>query len=458
MESGVDISKDGMEARAVLPPGANRESVTSMADVVRWLGAHGVVHGLDLAGIRAALDAARVSGTIAEEVVVAAGTAPVPGEDARIEFLFERGPVAGNVTEDGASIDYHERCYLHRVLEGDLLARKIPATAGVPGRDVRGIPVAAKGGKDVKIEVTGEASVSEDGLECHADADGVVVAVAGGKVGVFQEYTVPGDVDLHTGNLQMKGILKIQGWVREGFQVQATGDVLIGGGVEPSVVKTEANLFVHGGIVGDEKSVALSRGNLAAQYLESAQVHAGGDVSVHNGILNSQVTADGKVTVAQGKGYIVGGVVRAAKGVEVNELGSRAGVRTVIDVGLDGATRGKLTQMERDCAVYERNRQKISRTLAGLILKGKSGGLQASERMAFAKLVRFRREMEMTRQAMVNCWNRLDAEAARIKVHRGVYEGTTVIVLGRRLDIHEDVPAAGEFVLNVEEDRVTYLG
>jgi hypothetical protein len=243
----------------------------------------------------------------------------------------------------------------------------------------------------------------------------------------------------------MKGVLVVRGSVRAGFQVHATGDLMIGGGIEPSIVKTDANLEVEGGVVGGEQSTVDCGGSLGAQYIENASVHAGGDVTVRNGILSSHVTADGRVIATQGKGYIIGGTVRGAKGVEANELGSRTGLHTVVDVGVDSATRAKLAQMERDCALYARNRQKIA-----------SGQLLPAERKAFAKLVRYRREMESMRQNIANCWKRLQRTSATVKVRTAVYEGVTVFVSGRRLDVCGDISIPGEFVLDVEKRRVDF--
>jgi len=456
LEAHVTVSRDCMEARLAAPSPAMGEAAPELADVVRWLEANKVVYGVCTDAITVALAEARAPGVPVEDVVVAKGTPPKPGEDARVEFYFGLEPSAGSITGGGDRIDYHERGFLHSVCKGDLLARKIPATPGEAGRDVYGRTVPARPGKDVKLAATGEAVLSEDGLECRAGSDGVVVAVGSGKVGVFEKYTVPGDVDLHTGNLHMKGVLVVRGWVRAGFQVHATGDLMIGGGIEPSIVKTDANLEVEGGVVGGEQSTVDCGGSLGAQYIENASVCAGGDVTVRNGILNSQVTADGRVIATQGKGYIIGGTVRGAKGVEANELGSRSGLHTVVDVGVDSATRAKLAQMERDCALYARNRQKLAKVLVGLIQKYKSGQLLPAERKAFAKLVRYRREMESIRQNIANCWKRLETTSAAVKVHKAVYEGVTVFVSGRRLDVSGEISIPGEFVLNIEEGRVNF--
>lgn len=456
VEPIVRVAEDGMVARLdVHPPTAAGVSLEP-ADVLGRLDGLGIVHGVRHESIAAALDQARETGAPVHDVIVAEGTPPKRGEDARIEFLFRREPLIGWTNEDDARIDYRERGFFQTVRQGDLLARKIPATPGECGRDIYGKEIAAIPGQDIALETTGNTELSENGLECRATADGVVIAVGSKKIGVFQECTIPGDVDLHTGNLEMKGVLVIQGWVRAGFKVRASGDLLIGGGIEVSDVKTDGNLTVKCGIVGGDQVEVGSGGALTAQFIENARVWSGGDVTVRDGILNSRVTAEGRVSATDGKGRIIGGMVRAAKGIEVNELGSRAGLRTVVDVGLDSATRARIAAMERDCALFERNRQKILKTLAALALKSKSGKLQAKEAQTLAKLVHYRRDIERKRRDIESYWKRLEGTAATIKVRRAVYDGVVVWIKGWRMHVQEDLLQPGEFVLDVEEGRVVY--
>lgn len=456
VQAPMSVSQDAMEVRLVVHPLSETGTALEQGDIEQWLRQHGIVHGLCRDALEAALAHSRMMNVPVSSFVLAKGTPPEAGEDARIEFFFRSGPSVGHVADCSARIDFWERDFLHKVDEGDLLARKTPATAGKEGRDVRGRVVTAAASKDVVLEVTGEAVLSDDGLECRAGKAGVAVVVAPAKIGVFQEYTVPGDVDFSTGNLHMDGSLTIQGWVRAGFRVSATGDIVVCGGIEPAVLEMDANLVVRGGITGGEQSSVKARGSVSARFIENAHVEAGGDVTVVDGILNSRVEAQGYVTATAGKGCITGGTVQAVKGVEVNELGSRAAQQTIVDVGLNADARAKLVEMEHDCALYQRNQQKIAKAFATLSRKSRSQKLSPEEMQALAKLARFRREIQQKHRSIAEFWRRLLDVAATVKVHRAVYEGTTVLVFGRRMDIREDMLAPGEFVLDMEEGHVAY--
>ncbi len=452
----VRVAKDGMTAWMDAYPPADDGIGLETAEVISQLEALGVVHGVLRESVAAALSQARATGAPVRNAVIALGTPPKRGTDAHIAFLFRREPLVGWTDEEDASIDYRERGFFQAVCRGDALARKTPATPGECGHDLYGKEIASVPGQDVPLEIAGDVELSEDGLECRATADGVVISVGSGTVGVFQEYTIPGDVDLHTGNLEMKGALAIQGWVRAGFKVHASGNLVIGGGIEAADVKTDGNLIVKGGIAGGAQTEVISRGAVAAQFIENACVRASGDVTVRDGILNSQVTGEGCVAATDGKGYIIGGTVRAAKSIEVNELGSRAGLHTVVDVGVDSATRAKLAEMERDCASFERNQQKILKVLAALVQKGKAGKLDAREAQTLARLARYRRDIELKRRNIAGCWKRLEATEASIKVRKAAYDGVVVQVLGQHMHVREDLLQPGEFVLDREQGRVVY--
>jgi len=247
VEDPFAISADHMEVRATFHPPTPDGIMIEAAEVARLLEGRGIVHGVRHDAVAAAIEQARRDQTPVHDVVIASGTPPRPGEDARIEFLFRREPLAGWSELEDAPIDYRERAFFQGVRRGALLARKTPATPGEPGRDVYCNDIPQVAGCDIAIDTVGDAALSEDGLECRAASDGVVVSVGANTVGVFQQYTISSDVDYHTGNLDMRGVLFINGWVRSGFKVHTTGDLVIDGGIEVSRVATDANLIVKAG-------------------------------------------------------------------------------------------------------------------------------------------------------------------------------------------------------------------
>ena len=131
-----------------------------------------------------------------------------------------------------------------------------------------------------------------------------------GKVFVSDVYEVPADVDNSTGNIEYEGSVLIHGNVKTGFEVHASGDIIVEGVVEGAVLSSDNQIIVKHGIHGMYKCDLRAGTNLMAKYIESATVRAGGYVEAEI-ILNSDVSVNGAVRARGRKGLINGGTVHA---------------------------------------------------------------------------------------------------------------------------------------------------
>lgn len=75
-----------------------------------------------------------------------------------------------------------------------------------------------------------------------------------------------------------------------------------------------------------------------------------------NYIMNSNINAMGKVIVSGSKGVLLGGTIRAVRGVDTYNLGNRLHLKTVLDVGRNAL-------YDREQAEYERQREKHLKNL-----------------------------------------------------------------------------------------------
>ncbi len=89
---------------------------------------------------------------------------------------------------------------------------------------------------------------------------------------------------------------------------------------------------ILGGIVGQGEAVIRAGGAVTARFVEQAEIHAGGPVTVGSEIRQSTVISEASVTVA-GAGRIVGGLVRGRDFVEAKVLGSPSGSQTTVQAG-----------------------------------------------------------------------------------------------------------------------------
>jgi uncharacterized protein (DUF342 family) len=140
---------------------------------------------------------------------------------------------------------------------------------------------------------------------------------------------IKGDVDASFGTLSFKGDIRITGSVKSDCMVDASGSVVVMGDVEDAAVKCGGDLAVLSTVRGGEKSIIECGGNMWTLRLERTVLVAGGDVTVGEEIVNSDVNCKGLLKT----NVILGGNIAAAGGVFATTVGNLAGVRTVVDVG-----------------------------------------------------------------------------------------------------------------------------
>lgn len=459
VNSCVRTSDDALSAWITLCPRLSDNSALALADVLAALDQAGVAHGVKKDAIAAVL---AQSDTV-QEIVVAEGTPAQDGMDASIAFKFQAGSSAGALNEETDRMDYRERGTLHNVRAGDLLAVKTPATLGEDGVGVFGGAIRATPGKDATLTAGENVTVSGDGLKCTAGIDGVVSLVGEGTISVFECYEVPGDVDYSIGNLAMDGTLVVQGWIRSGFAVRARGDLCVGAGIEDATVVVGGNIDVRGGIVGNKTGRICAAGDIRARFVESAYLQAEGDVIVGDSIMHSMVLAGGRVQATEGKGRVIGGTTTAGKDINVNELGSGAAARTVVNAGADARALEQIASLEKELRLYGRNKRKIALALASLGRKAAQRSSAAREAGALAKLVKVRREAALKEAKLARYRMSLvlaaqdQVEPVEISVRRAVHEGTIVTLMGHRFPVKEDINEGGRFTLDTKEWAVNYM-
>jgi uncharacterized protein (DUF342 family) len=455
------VSEDKLRVYLSVHPPSASGRMLAMELVEKCLADRGIIQGIHGSAIEQALNEAASKNRPVHDALIAMGRVAQRGEDAKIEFKFQTEKIAGAIDEHSGIINYKERQSIQSVKAETLLAVKIPPTPGIEGADVFGNIIPAKPGSQKDLKPAGNVKVSDDGLSFTSEIDGIVFLSPDNKIWVSKQYEVPGDVDYSIGNLSMEGSLDIRGWVHSGFEVRASDEIKIGGGVEDAIVEAGADIYITGGIIGSGEGRVHAGGNITARFFEGARVHADGDIFVHDDILRSTVSANGSIMVTKGKGRIRGGSVEAAKGVEVNEIGSDVGIKTSVSVGTDSKTRKLLAETKKQMEDFKRKRAKTDKVLVRFVKKYKSKTLPGEIIRRLERLVKFRREVvrkeTMTvkyRQKLIQEISETETEPVAIKVNKAVYSGTTIMISGYIYHVREDIIGKALFVLNEEQQAV----
>ncbi len=348
----VEIRPDRMCAWLVIEPGVQREMITPAFRKTL----------LEQAGIKptAELDAA-VEQALAVppepgrtvRAVIAKGVEPVPGTDGRIEWLIDQpGTKADDQNDDEGRVNFYECTSFISVSPGQTLGQIHKSTPGKSGYDVLGTALPARDGHECHLKHDDSITIRSDG-QIVANRAGVL-SRSRGKASIQQLLHIERNVDFHTGNLDFVGDIVINRDVRDRFEVKATGNVVISGIIEAAKLTCGGDLQVRGGFAGRDIGLAKVGGDMTARYLREVNVHVAGDLAVEREIINAYVDARGSVLADHA--VILGGELCVAGALTCRNLGSEAGVRTVIRIGSVPALEPMAARLDQIIAALEQER------------------------------------------------------------------------------------------------------
>lgn len=295
-------------------------------------------------------------GEAVDDIVVARGKQPVPGEDESIEFLVKPFNENPEFDEDEAGqVDFHETNLFENAKAGEVIARARPAKVGEAGTTVQGKPIPVRDPARTPLRAGTGAKLSDDKKEVIATVDGRVLYRAG-NISVAEELVVD-DVDLSTGNIDFVGFVRVRGDVYDGFNVRGGKGIRISGAVGHSSLESDGDVQL-GGMTGLEGQGSIRcGGNLTANYLHEVDVECDGDVMVKNEVMHCSIKTRGKLTIP---GLVAGGQYIALGGIEVGRIGSEAGVKTYFTAGFDYEDIQRIDKMYEELHKIERLEQGLS--------------------------------------------------------------------------------------------------
>lgn len=316
---------DGLRAFLAVPE-TDGGTYPEVAELEKALRERGVVYGID----KAKLQEMAKHGVRNIRIQVAEATPSVPPVPGRLDVLVNTSGMGKPRERQDGSVDHRDLNLVINVQAGDPLVRRIPPVPGKEGTDVFGKPIKVPPPQDVKFKMgTGTEISSDDPNLLVAAIDGAVIVDHGGRVEVRTEKVIHGDIDYSTGNVTFNGDLRVAGTVRAGFEVSSKGKLTVSGNVEETTVISKGDLEVAGGAAGSGKGELRAGGCVTIRYAENFRITAEKGIVVTEDAMHCKILTKGMVQARS----IVGGILSAAKGVEAENLGNNAEVKTVVDVG-----------------------------------------------------------------------------------------------------------------------------
>lgn len=352
----VEVSKDEMNAVCTLFPPLGDGNPVTKEQLHQILSSKNISFGIDEVKINEIITSKKP----VRSCIIAQGQPMQEGSDASIKYFFSTSMETPKpkVLENGR-VDYYNLDLIQNVVEGQLIARKMPAVPGVNGVTVTGKLLEPPPPKDVPLPKGKNTVVSDDGLTLTAKIAGHV-QIQSGRVCVMPVYIVPGDVDFSTGNINFIGSVQVLGSVRKGFRVNAAGDVEVKGRLEGGSINTGGNIAVKEGILGQGKGSIRAGGSIFARFIEHAYIEAGENVLVGDSIMHSVVRAGDKIIVNGKNGKIVGGLCFAGQEIEAKVIGSNIAVTTELEIGISSQDFHELNKLAEEENAIKEQLQKIN--------------------------------------------------------------------------------------------------
>ena len=333
----ITMTEDRMEGRITLIPAKGTGKPLDAEEVKNFIKQKGIIYGVDEELLNDAINRAR-EGEVIENMVFARGKQPVNETERQIKLLVELATGEKvSIKKDGRA-DFKTQSRITQVRSGQTIAELLPPKESKEdGRDITGKIVKAESRGGIPVEIG-------KNIREEKEENGIVKLVAekSGElyydrrlIEVNEVYYVAGNVNYQTGNIKFPGSVHIKGSVESGFSIFSEDSIVIGEGVEASLLSADDNIIISQGIKGAGKAVIRARRNLEVSFVEQATLLCVGDIKIKNFCLRSKVKCNGKMILESDKGVLIGGQTQVRKGLEAMNLGSQSGVKTLISFGQD---------------------------------------------------------------------------------------------------------------------------
>ncbi|MFP4521766.1 MAG: DUF342 domain-containing protein [Fibrobacterota bacterium] len=316
----------------------------SASDIHYVLRRNGVVFGILTEEINRLID----EKDFGKQILVAKGTEPVQGQDAKVEMEVEIDPDARPKETKTGKVDFRDIQSFTQISKDQIIAKKFPPTKGKPGRSVKDEPIEPEPGKDKSLPRGKNTYVTEDGLKLMAEKTGVVYEY-NDSINVAEILTVPGDVDFKVGNVKYSGNVVINGNVLPGFKVESEGDVYIKGEVQSAeIISRNGSVTIEKGVIGKNETKIFGKTGVTLSFVQEADIGTSGILEIHGQCLHCACTCEKFLSTNQNSVF-VGGVLNASGSVEIMQISNEKEVPTKINIfdKMKKELEGKLSQLQQ---------------------------------------------------------------------------------------------------------------
>ncbi len=308
----------------------NLEKSPSPADIISILRRNNITSTVDLEQV-AIFCTEAAQGNNPQDMILARGQEPEPGEDGWFELLVSTGKDVSEWEEDEfGRVNFKDVQSFSNVEIDEHIGNIHPPTAGEPGKTIAGDLIPPLSGKSANIIAGAGVRLSDDGSQTFATRTGRAV-FDNNILSIAEEFIVDGDVDLSVGHITFNGFVDIKGDVLDDFNITATKGIKVSGAVGACRIQCDGAVTI-GTMTGKGLGKIVCQGALRANYLNQVTVECWNDIHIAHEVRNSVLKSTGSIHIDSGQ--ISGGEAIALEGIEVKAIGARSGIKTHLTSGV----------------------------------------------------------------------------------------------------------------------------
>lgn len=445
----VRVSEDLMFVYLDIYPSVGNNPIPTLEDIVEKITKLGVVTNIDRELIDQKLNEVKTNKRKFLDLCVSAGIMPIDGLDGRLENCTNKKDKFENLNFS----EFHKVNPVISVKDGEIIAIIHPPTEGESGSTVFGNKVEPIPGKEYSFKLGINTKYSEeDNTKIIAKNDGFL-KLSDSAISITETFTVHGDIDFKSGNIVSKGSLKVLGNVNNGFTLQLTKDIEIGGYVGDATVEAGQNLLIRGGFLGKGKGVIKAEGDINVKFVENQKVYTRGSLVLGKEALNAQLYVKNRIHTKGTKAVIVGGHAIAGDSIEVYSIGSSTESETIVEVGFDYRKRNSiLDNKETQIKLRQALEEVDKKILEYAQMKRLNDQFRERVQILANEHKRLVTEIENLKEENLKITNEIYVPtSSKISIEGSIYPGVKVGINGRFFIVKEPMRSKSFFLSHDNE-------
>ncbi|MFO7765045.1 MAG: FapA family protein [Pelovirga sp.] len=439
----------------------NLEKSPSPADIISILRRNNITSTVDLEQV-AIFCTEAAQGNNPQEIILARGVEPEPGEDGWFELIVSTGKDVSEWEEDEyGRVDFKAVQNFSNVDVDEHIGNIHPPTTGEAGKSITGDLIPPLSGKPANIVAGPGVRFSDDGKKALAARSGRPIFDKN-IISIAEEFVVNGDVDLTIGHITFNGFVDIKGDVLDDFNITATKGIKVSGAVGACKIQCDGPVTI-GTMSGKGVGKIICKGTLRARYLNQVTVECWSDVHISHEARNTVIKSTGSIHIEAGQ--VSGGETIALEGIEVKAAGARSGIRTHLISGVYFPETDRLKYLRTRVKSVAEQVKRINEVLKSLNKKPLPANRPALREAIELRIgiltqrhVNLEEEREELNEELVNfSAGEHPTARAKINIMSTLYEGTVIHLGEAAEEIQMERSGPVTVVENMDNGSLRYL-